>query len=318
MPDDLAMTYHNLSVMLDAGVPLLRSLNTVGSGLKPRMREAFLALADGVSKGNPLAETMSQNPKLFDPIDVTLVRVAETSGSLPELIGLLSKWHELSRRITKKMLSGMALPVLVITLVAIVAPIPGSILGGWGTTSYLFEMARILLLFWAPAGLIFLIVRKTPRTGPLRRLLDHLVLRIPILGTAVYKLALSRYCWVFHMLCKAAVPVTDSVGMAASATGNAVVGDLFRPAIESVRAGEPICDGFSSKLPTEFVEIWRAGEETGQLDDVSKRLADNNADAAEFWLDQFARWFPRMVYFGVCLLMICYIFRNFGSMTTMY
>jgi type IV pilus assembly protein PilC len=312
------MTYHNLSVMLDAGVPLLRSLNTVGSGLKPRMREAFLALADGVSKGNPLADTMSQNPKLFNPVDVMLVRVAERAGSLPELIGLLSKWHEMSRRMTRKMLSGMALPVLVITVVAFVAPLPGFILGGARITSYLFAMARILLLFWVPAGLIFLIVRKTPRTGPLRRLLDHLVLRIPILGTAVYKLALSRYCWVFHMLCKAAVPAADSVGMAASATGNTVVGDLFRPAIESVRAGEPISDGLSSKLPTEFVEIWRIGEQTGRLDDVSKRLADNNAEAAEFWLDQFVRWFPRMVYLGVCLLTIYYIFRNFGGMTTMY
>ena len=316
MSNTLAMAYHNLSVMLDAGVPILRSLNTVGSDLEPRMRNAFLKLSDGVSNGNPLAETMSQNPRLFNPVDVMLVRVAETSGSLSESIGLLAKWHELSGRLRRKMLSGMALPMLLITLVAFVAPLPGFILGGWNIKSVLLAAARILLLFWVPAGLIFLIVRMTPATGPARRLLDRAVLRIPILGKAMYKLAVSRYCWVFHMLCKAGVPVTDSVDMAVSATGNAVVADLFRPAVESVKAGGLVCEGFSSKLPADFKDIWRVGEESGTLDDATKRLADNYTEAAEFWFDEFARWFPRLVYFLVCLVMAYYIFKNFASIAS--
>jgi type IV pilus assembly protein PilC len=312
------MAYHNLAAMLEAGVSLLRSLNTVGEGLDPRMQKAFLTLADGVSKGTPLAETMSQNPKLFDPVDIMLIQVGETSGNLPELIGLLSKWHELSQRMVRKMLSGLLLPVLVLTIAAFVAPVPGFVLGGWGVGGYLFTVVRILLLFCVPAALIVLVIRKTPQTGPLRRLLDHVVLRIPLLGRAMYRFALSRFCWAFHMLCRAAVPATDSVGMAISVAGNTVVGDLFRPAVDSVRAGEPICEGLSPKLPTELVEIWRVGEETGQLDDVTKRLAENNADAAEFWLDQFVRWFPRFLYLLVCIMMIYYIFQNATLVTPTY
>jgi len=79
----LALAYHNLSIMLDAGVPLLRSLNTVGSGLDLPLRRDFLKLAESASKGNPLAETMAQSPKIFDPVDVMLIKAAETSGSLP-------------------------------------------------------------------------------------------------------------------------------------------------------------------------------------------------------------------------------------------
>lgn len=318
MAKSLAMAYHNLSVMLDAGVPLLRSINTIASGSEPRMRKAFLALADSVSQGNPLAETMSQNPKLFNPVDVMLIQAAETSGSLPELIGLLSKWHESSQRMLRKMRSGMLLPILILTLAAFIAPIPGFVAGDWRIGTYLLAVVRILLLFWIPAGIIILIVRKAPKTGPVRRLLDQIVLRIPLLGKAMYRLALSRYCWVFHMLCKAGVPVTDCVSMAVAATGNAVVGDMFRPAVESVRAGESICQGFSKRLPRELVEMWRIGEETGTLDNVTKRLAENNAEAAEFSLNEFARWFPRFVYFLVCLLMIFYVFRNFGRIVTMY
>jgi type II secretory pathway component PulF len=69
----LALAYHNLSIMLDAGVPLLRSLNTLSSDLKPRMRVVFLKLADSVSKGNALAETMTKSPNIFNPLDVMLI-----------------------------------------------------------------------------------------------------------------------------------------------------------------------------------------------------------------------------------------------------
>ena len=318
MANTLALVYHNLSIMLDAGVPLLRSLNTVASGSNPRLRAAFLRLADTVSKGNPLAETMAQSPKTFHPLDVMLVQAAEESGNLPQALDLLSKWHEFSQRITRKMLSAMTLPLVLIHITAFVAPLPRLAFGGWQIMPYLITVATILLMFDLPAAVIFVIVRMTPKTGLARRLLDRLTLRIPILGRAVYKLALSRYCWAFHMLCGAGLPITDCADKAASATTNAVVTDLFKPAAASAKAGNPVSDGFSAKLPPDFVDIWRIGEDTGQLDDVTKRLADNNGQDAEFWLDEFARWFPRLVYALVCLVMIYYIFRNFSMiMTTM-
>ena len=282
------------------------------------MRKAFLALADGVSQGNPLAESMSQHSKLFNPVDVMLIQAAETSGSLPELIGLLSKWHESMQRMRRRLRSGMYLPILILTLAAFIAPLPAFVLGGWQMGDYLFAALRILLLFWIPAGIIFLIIRTTPKTGLLRRLLDQVVLRIPLLGNAMYRLAVSRYCWVFHMLCKAGMPIANCVDMAVSATGNAVVGDMFRPAVNSVKAGESISRGLSKRLPKELVEMWKIGEETGTLDNVTRRLAENNAEAAEFSLNEFARWFPRFVYALVCLMMIYYIFLNAARIMTIY
>lgn len=314
MAKNLAMAYHNLSVMLDAGVPLLRSLNTVASGEKPRMQQAFLALADGVSQGDPLAETMSKNPKLFKPVDVMLVHAAETSGSLPDLIGLLSKWHESSRRMVKKLWSGMLFPIAILTIAAFVIPLPNFILGGWNVGAYLFSVLMILLLFWIPAGLILLIIYGTPPTGSSRRLLDRIVLRVPMLGRAMYRLAIGRYCWVFHMLCKAGVPMTNSVEMSISATGNVAVGDMFRPAAERVRAGDPMGQGLSSKLPAELVEMWKVGEETGTLDEVAKRLAQQNTEAAEFLFAEFARWFPRFVYWLVALFLIYSVFSGYSRM----
>jgi type IV pilus assembly protein PilC len=159
--------------------------------------------------------------------------------------------------------------------------------------------------------IIVLIVRLTPKTGVLRRLLDRIVLRIPVLGTAMYKLALCRFLWVFHALCKAGVPIADCIGMAIPSAGNAVVGDMFHPAAERVRAGESMSQGLSSKLPIELVEMWKVGEETGTLDEVTQRLAQQYTEAAEFWLAEFARWFPRFVYFLICLLMIYFVFKGY-------
>jgi type IV pilus assembly protein PilC len=317
MPKNLAMAYDNLSTMVDAGVPLLRSLNTVAEGLEPRIKKAFLAVADGVSKGNPLAETMSLNPRVFSPLDVMLIDAGETSGNLAELIGLLAKWHEMSRRMLKKMLAGLLLPVAILTVAAFVAPLPYYILGDRTMGQYLLSVVGILLLFWVPAVIIACVIRLTPKTGLLRKLLDHVVLRVPILGTAMYKLALCRFLWVFHSLCKAGVPLSDCIGMAIPSAGNAVVGDLFRPAAERVRAGEPMGGGLSRGLPVELVEMWKIGEETGTLDEVTRRLAQQNAEAAEFWFAEFVRWLPRFVYFLFASLMIYYVFKGYSRIYSM-
>jgi len=233
-----------------------------------------------------------------------LIEVAEESGNLPGMIGLLSKWHEVSHRMIRKIQSGLMLPATVLLIAAFVYPAPRFVLGGWNVNQYLRDAASILAVFIVPAVVIVMIVRHTPKTGPLRRVLDRLVLRIPILSRAVYRLALSQYCWAFHMLCRAGVPITDCVQMAIRATSNVVVGDLFRPAADAVRAGGNMGDGLSRRLPVELVEMWKVGEETGQLDEVSKRLAHNYAEQAEFWFGEFSRWFPRFVYLLICIMLI--------------
>jgi type II secretory pathway component PulF len=106
--------------------------------------------------------------------------------------------------------------------------------------------------------------------------------------------------------------------MAVTATGNTVVGDMFRPAVANVRAGGSIGEKLSPKLPRELVEMWKIGEESGTLDNVTRRLAENYTESAEFWLHEFARWMPRFVYMLVCLMMIYYILRNAVHLTSMY
>ncbi|HUT28690.1 MAG TPA: type II secretion system F family protein [Sedimentisphaerales bacterium] len=310
MATDIALAYHNLATMLDAGVPMQRSLNVVAAGLKPDGQRAFLELAQAVANGNSLGETMACRPAVFDPLDVMVIRAAETSGSLPELLGLLAKWYEFRRRIKRRIFSGLTLPVLLIHLVAIFAPLPSYFLGGRHATAYIGAAVGILSLFYVPAGIAFVITRMTPKQGMLRRTLDRVAMRIPILGPAVYKLSLSRYCWVFHMLTRAGLPLTDCAEKAADAAGSTVVTDLVRPGAASAKNGNPVSAGFSVDLPVEFIDIWRIGEETGELDNVTRRLAEDAGEKAELLFHELASWLPRFVYGLVAVLMIYYIFRN--------
>jgi len=310
----IGLAYHNLSTMLEAGVPMVRSITTISSGLDTTVKRAFVEVADGVSMGNTLAETMARNPHVFNPLDVMVIKAAETSGSLPESLALLGKWHEFQQRIFKRILSGCMLPIFLIHATAMLAPMPMLFLGGWNSDAYLSSVLGILLLFYIPTTVIFVIVRFTPKRGPLRTLLDRITLKIPVLGKAMYRLSISRFCWVFHMLCKAAVPATSAAQISVDSMGNARVAKLFAGGADSVKAGNMISDGFSSKLPGEFLDIWRVGEETGKLDDMTRKLAEINGENADFLFTEFAVWMPRVVYALVACVIIYCILAGAGTL----
>jgi len=306
LPKGLATVYDNLSTLLDAGVPLIRSLRTVSAGLRGRLQQVFLRVTGSVEKGMPLSDAISSNPKVFARLDVMIIHAAEESGNLAEALDMLGHWYEFSRRVKRRVISGLMLPVFIIHAAAFMVPLPRLIIAGWDVEAYFRSVLLTLAVPYILAGLIIGIMRFTPQTGIARRALEGFSLRIPLLGRALYNLALSRYCWIFHIASKAGMPITECSEMAANGTGNMAVADLFRGCTASVKAGNPFSDGLSPKLPAEFIEPWRIGEETGRLDEISKRLAEKNGEAAEFWFNQFAAWFPRVVY-GALLLIMAFV-----------
>jgi len=310
----LATVYDNLSTLLAAGVPLIRSLRTVSAGLRGRLQQIFLKVTGSVEKGMPLSDAMGTHPKVFAPLDVMIIHTAEESGNLAEALDMLGHWYEFSRRVKRRVLSGLMLPLFIIHLAAFLPPLPRLILAGWDVEAYFRSVLLTLAIPYIVVALIICVMRFTPQTGIARRMLEGFSLKIPLLGKALYNLALSRYCRIFHMTSKAGMPITECADLAVKSTGNVVVAELFRPCSASVKAGNPFSDGLSSNLPLEFIEPWRIGEETGQLDEISKRLAEKNGEAAEFWFKQFAVWFPRVVYGLLLLAMAVIVIRRFISL----
>jgi type II secretory pathway component PulF len=163
-----------------------------------------------------------------------------------------------------------------------------------------------------PIAAIFIVVRYTPKTGPLRTLLDEVTLMIPLLGRAARQLALSRFCRTFQMLyATGTVPIAECVRKAAELSGNTIMRRRLMGGTRSAEAGQSIGEGFPASLPAEFVASWQVGEESGKLDETAVRLADQYAENSERLMALLAVWIPRLVYVLVSLYLVYNILGGF-------
>lgn len=313
MADARVNLYHNLSVMLAAGVPIVRALQTVPK--RGRIGRCFAQIAASVAASESLAESVERQTSNFEPLDVVLIRVGEDTGQLAEVFGMLSSWYDFRQRLRRIIVSGLLLPLMMIHALAVLAPVPSFALGGWNVGQYLIGVASILLMFYLPAAVILGIVFLTPRRGLLRVTLDTLVLGIPVLGPAVRDMALSRFCTIFAITLKAGVPILRASELAVQAAQNALIRRAVRGGTDAVKRGENISTGLSSRvLPQEFVAIWQVGEETGDLDESTERLGRIYAENAERGFKAVAVWIPRLVYAIVVVVMAWHVIKSYMSL----
>ena len=318
MAKNHSIFYYNLSTMLDAGVPILRTLEVARQGSRRGIKRIISKIEETVRQGNTLAEAMKMHPKTFSHFDLSAIDAAERAGGLAEVFKLLSEWHEFVKKIRNRILSGLVLPAGILVIAAFVAPLPFLFLRSYSLSQSILESIRILATFIVPAAILYAIIKYTPKTGYLRYIIDSIALWIPILGKAIRYLAVSRYCSTFYILTKAGVPVVDTAFSATDACTNAVIADRLRGGALSARNGQPMSEGFREPISEGFIELWKVAEESGQMEQAVKKLADLNADSALLKFEQFGYWLPRFIYVLICIMIISLIFRNFSAIQGIY
>lgn len=300
MADPRIQLFHTLSVLLDSGVPLLRALqvagNTAAGGFKRPMRR----IEEEVRGGRSLAESMA-DIRAFKPLDVALVRTGEETGQLSETLEELSRWYEFSARLRRTIISGLAYPALVLHFAAFVAPLIPVFLSGFNWDGYWRGVLSILAIFYVPLLAVVGILRFSPRRGPLRLLMDRFFLSVPVLGTAVKKMAISRYCKAFALMYGGGIPILKAAEQAPDACGNMAMARRFERASEAVQMGRNMSEGFPRSVGQEFLAIWEVGEEAGDLDVSAARLGSRYADEAEHLFGFIAQMVPRILYFLLLL-----------------
>ena len=311
----LAIIYHDLAVLLDAGIPILKSLNIISEGLQGHQKRIFSDLSKSVSQGNTFADSMAKYPKVFARLDLMLVKSAELSGELPNCFKMLSNWYEFRNRIKGILISGLILPILIFHIMVFIVPLPSMVLGKISTTEYMMQIAKVLGLLYLLIGIALSVYYSVPNNGLFRTLLDALILRIPILGQAVRQLSICRYCRGFNMLYKAGVPIKDCAAQATELTGNLIIADIFQGGAASIAAGNMAYEGFSNRLPLDYLNIWQTGEQIGELDKMVDKIAEIAGDRAELLFTEFARWLPRLLYALVCIVMIMQILKMAGAIS---
>jgi len=291
----LARFTRQLATMLTAGVPLARSLETI-SAEEPD--EDFKRLLEDISEkihgGDSFSEALSAHPAVFSPLYINLVRVGEAGGVLDrmcrELSGFLEREVEIRSSVTTAMIYpfivmglGVSMVILVMTLVLpkLLAPLAQMNIEMPLPTRMVQGASNFLLYWWWLVALVVIGcvygVRSYGATREGRLRLDTLKLKIPVMGSFLYKVAMMRFAMTLATLTKCGVPVVDALGIVRGVLGNEHLAAKLDGAVEEIRQGGAIHDrllasGLLAPIATQMV---RVGEDSGKLDEILAHLADD-------------------------------------------
>jgi type IV pilus assembly protein PilC len=315
-----------LSILQDAGLPILRSLKILEGQSKPgRMKNALIDTCDEIEGGSTLSEAMNKSPKVFDRLYVNMIKAGEAGGALEVILRRLAEFQERSLALKRRVQGALIYPVFVVLFaVSILAFIMVFIVPKFqeifaefdatlpAMTQMLMDISEYAVRFWYLIPLIptalWLFV-KLMRKFPAGRLgWDIFLLKVPIFGGLVEKNALARSTRTLGTLISSGVPILEALNITRETTGNAVFENIYQKISEAIREGEPVAKPMKQHSKTEFspcaavfffifipvvgvvIYLMRAnkrviddlvvnmvdvGEETGELDTMLYKVADN-------------------------------------------
>lgn len=308
-PDELTIFTRQLSAMISASVPLIRSLNSLsGDGQKPLQKILKKVIVD-IESGDSLADALARHPKIFDDIYVNMVRAGETAGILDDILKRLAIQQEKSATIRKKIKSAMAYPTVLLTitvaaffgLMIFVIPKIGEILTGLGgenaelpaITRIMLGISAFFINFWyivfpvligSFIGLIRFI--KTPKG---KRIFDRVLLKAPGIKDIVLKTVVARFARTFSALMGAGVSVINTLEVTAQAVGNDVYREALVAAVAEVKNGRQLSTILQDQgklWPEIVVQMLAVGEETGSTDTILTKVADFYEEEVDLAIEQ--------------------------------
>jgi type IV pilus assembly protein PilC len=299
---DKAVFSRQFSVMINAGVPIMRCLGVLGDqSSNPKMRKALQAISTDVQQGSPLSEAMAKHTECFDELYVSMIEAGETGGVLDEVLLRLSKLLEDMARLKNQIKSAMTYPVAVGILAIIVffgmtiflipvfakiftdlkVPLPA-------LTQFMLFLSGvmrswlILIPIVTIAATVFLLRRyyKTPM-GRLQ--IDWFFLKMPLFGDLNEKSAVARFCRVFGTLMRSGVPILSSLDIVCNTVGNQVIANTIAGAKEEIQQGGMMSLALqkANVFPALAIQMISIGEETGELDAMMMKVADFYEDEVE-------------------------------------
>ncbi|HEX4965910.1 MAG TPA: type II secretion system F family protein [Thermoanaerobaculia bacterium] len=297
----VAIFTRQFSVMLDAGLPLVQCLEILGDQEENRTFQGIIQQVRGdVEAGATLADSMKKHPKAFDSLYTNMVAAGESGGILDIILQRLSVYIEKAVKLKSQVRSALIYPVSIIviaTLVVVVIlkwviPVFAQLFAGLGGEMPL--LTRIVLAasaflgnyFWLVAiviGFGIFALNRWHKTPHGRRILDGAVLKIPVVGMLLRKIAVARFCRTLGTLTASGVPILDGLEITAKTAGNAIIEDSVMAVRKSVEEGKTISDPLAQTkvFPSMVVQMINVGEQTGALDQMLSKIADFYEDEVD-------------------------------------
>ncbi len=298
---ELTTFTRQLSTLQDAGLPIVRGLKILASQMKKGLlKKTTLKVIEDVEGGNTLSGALAKHPRVFDKLYVNIVKAGEIGGALDIILQRLADFREKTERLVRKIISAMIYPT-VVTVVAISILI-GLMIFIIPNFAKIFEElnlelptpTRMLIIFstilktqWmfipaVPFGafILYKILGKIKKT---RLIIDKTKFKLPIFGAIINKSTVSRFSRTLATLISSGVPILDALTNVKDATGNAAMAQAIQNIHDSIRGGESIAKPLrASKICDEMVvNMVEVGEETGELDKMLTKVADNYDDEVD-------------------------------------
>lgn len=292
---DIAIFSRQLATMMAAGVPLVQALEIVGRGHEnPSMSELILGVKTNIESGRSLAESLAQYPLYFDDLFVHLVDAGERSGTLETLLDKIATYKEKTEKIKKKVKKALVYPTAVIVVAFIVTGIMlyfvvpqfQSLFEGFGAdlpafTQMVVSLSDFVREYWwmvlaIVGGSVAAFIFFKKRSLKMRRALDRIGLKFPVVGDILYKSAVARFARTLSTMFAAGVPLVEALTSVAKASGNIVFEDAINVMREQVASGQQLQLAMqqSNLFPNMAVQMVAIGEESGSLDQMCSKVAD--------------------------------------------
>ena len=340
---ELAVFTRQFSVMIDAGLPLVQCLEILASQQENKMFQKVLTgTRAAVESGSNLSAAMKQYPKVFDPLYSNMVEAGETGGILDTILQRLSTYIEKNVKLKAAVKSALIYPIGVITIAGAVitlllwkvVPIFATLFAGLGVdlplptkiviglSNFVGSYFGLLIVVAIVAGVVGLKIWYGTPQG--RFIIDSIVLKLPVLGMLMRKIAVARFTRTLGTLISSGVPILEGLDITARTSGNAVVERALFQVRKSLEEGksltEPLKD--SAVFPGMVTQMISVGEQTGAMDAMLQKIADFYEDEVDAAVkDLLTALEPVMIVFlgvvvgGVVISMYLPLFSLIGKLS---
>ncbi|PWB74897.1 MAG: pilus assembly protein PilC [Holophagae bacterium] len=297
----VAVFTRQFSVMIDAGLPLVQCLDILGQQQDNKaFQKIILQVRQDVEAGSSLADALRKHPQAFSDLYVHMVAAGEAGGILDTILQRLANYIEKSVKLRSQVRSAMIYPLAVITIAIVVVyvilwkviPVFATLFESLGTqlpflTQIIVNLSRFIGNFW---WLVFLVIggaifalRQYYRTEAGRYQIDKLMLKAPVLGMLLRKIAVARFCRTLGTLLSSGVAILESLEITARTAGNAVIEESILKVRKDVEEGKSLAEPLArtEQFPPMVCQMVGVGEQTGAMDTMLSKIADFYEDEVD-------------------------------------
>ena len=291
---EIAVITRQLATLLRAGLPLVRSLKAIEDQLQDSpLRAHVVEIREDVNRGLSLAAAMEKHSKIFSPLYVNMVRAGESAGALDDILERLATFSEKTMALQNKVRSAMVYPIFmavvgciaVMVLLTFVVPTITKIFLETkqqlpAPTMALLRISSFLKNYWwfllIAIGALIALSRQMGKRKAVSVFMDKVKLRMPVFGSVVRKMAVSRFARTLSILSASGVPILKAMNIVRSVVNNEVLAQAIDKASEAVGAGKSIAEplGESGVFPPIVTHMIAVGETSGKLEEMLQSVAD--------------------------------------------